>query len=405
MSIHPPSKANLETNNLAYLGYVKLFEHSFPAHNQFVNVRDQQSALDLAEYYFRCGMDVFQQVNNERFFHTLNRSLLAMIYARKGEWDEALKLAEDALDDAIAQGGSIRLICEIFLSAILLERGEHIQARGHLSSAMEALDLLKRTDVETTAKDSPRFRIHMFGPIRVFHGGEEINAAQWRTVKSRHLLAYLAHQNRPVSTDQIIEDLWPDLDPDKALALFHTTLYYLRRLINQFTQEELIIRGSKRYQLRPGSVFIDRFQFEKSAHFAFGKEITADLAEELESAVSLYQGDYLEDLDYQWIIPVQEELRNLNVELRQKLAVYYLQNKMPAKALLHLQQLMAANPYSETTLKLLLTACAERGDQAAIIRHYTIFAKNISEELGLQPSLEMERFFANIVNQKSKAAL
>ena len=358
MSIHPPSKANLETNNLAYLGYVKLFEHSFPAHNQFVNVRDQQSALDLAEYYFRCGMDVFQQVNNERFFHTLNRSLLAMIYARKGEWDEALKLAEDALDDAIAQAAD-PAICEIFLSAILWSAESTY--KPDICRRDGVLDLLKRTDVETTAKDSPRFRIHMFGPIRVFHGGEEINAAQWRTVKSRHLLAYLAHQNRPVSTDQIIEDLWPDLDPDKALALFHTTLYYLRRLINQFTQEELIIRGSKRYQLRPGSVFIDRFQFEKSAHFAFGKEITADLAEELESAVSLYQGDYLEDLDYQWIIPVQEELRNLNVELRQKLAVYYLQNKNAGQSFASFAAIDGGEPLLGNNIKTITDRLRRKG--------------------------------------------
>ncbi len=402
MGFHQSSEANLKTNNLAYLGFIKLFDHSFPANNQVVNLRDKYNALDLAEYYFRCGMDVSRQVSEDRFFQTLSRSFLAFVAARKGEWDEALKLAEEAFAEALTQGGAIVPLCELLFSAILLESGDHEQARKRMANSLE---FLKRIAVETTGKDAYLFRIQMFGPIRVFHGGQEINTAQWRTVKSRHLLAYLAHQDKPVSTDQIIEDLWPYVEPDKAIALFHTTLYYLRRLLQQFTTEEMIIRGSKRYQLRPGSVFIDRFEFEKNARLALEKEMSTELAEQLESTILLYRGDYLEDLDYQWIAPVQERLRNLNMELRQKLAIFYLQNKMPAKALLHLQQLMALNPYSETTLKLLLTACAEMGDQAAAIKHYLAFTRNIAKELGLQPSAELKKYFSNIVKEKSKAAL
>lgn len=433
MGFRQSSELTLENNNRVDLGLINLFDH-LPAYNRLIKIQDQHSALDLAEHYFRCGMEVLQQAGNDRCFAILNRSLLALIQAKKGEWDGALKIAEETLGEALTQGGVLAPICELLLSPIFLASSEPRQARSPLSSLAE---LYKKIDLETSLvkkgdavlrtaipnkltqedpagkqgavfpaenKDTYLFRIQMFGPIRVFHGGQELTAAQWRTVKSRHLLAYLAHQDKPVRTDQIIEDLWPYVDPDKALALFHTTLYYLRRLLNQFTNEEMIMRGSKRYQLRPGRILIDRFQFEEIAHSALEMEMSASLAEQLETAVLLYQGDYLEDLDYQWIMPVQEKLRNLNMELRQKLAVYYLQNKMPAKAMLHLQQLMALNPYSESTLKLLLTACMERGDQAAAIKHYVAFTKNISKELGLHPSSEMKRFFANILNQTNKAA-
>ena len=387
------SESKLKNSNIAFLANVEIFDNSLPAHNRLADIRDKNSALDLAEQYFRRGIEVFQQVGNDRFFNTLNRSFLALIHAKKGEWDEALNIAEEALGDASAQGGAIAPICELLLSSILLESGDHKQARRRLANSAE---LLKKMDVETLEKDSYLFRIQMFGPTRVFYRGQEINVARWRTVKSRHLLAYLAHQDKPVSTDRILEDLWPYVDPDRALALFHTTLYYLRRLLQQFTNNEVIIRGSKRYQLRPGSILIDRFQFEETAHLALEREMTPSLAEQLEAAVSLYRGDYLEDLDYQWIMPIQEELKNLNMELRQKLAVYYLQNKIPSKALLHLHHLMALNPYSEKILKLLLIAYAEKGDQAAVKKYYAAFARNISEELGLQPSSEMEKFFANL---------
>lgn len=329
-------------NQTPYFADRQLFGRSLPAYNRLTPIRDQHSALDLAEHYFRCGL-------------------------------------------------------ELLSGAILQESEAYKQARSCLANLAESL---KRIQDETAEKDFYLFRIQMFGPIRVFHGGQEIDAAQWRTVKSRHLLAYLAHQDKPVSTEQIMEDLWPYVDPEKALALFHTTLYYLRRLLYQFADEELIIRGSKRYQLRPEKILIDRYQFEETAYLALDQKMTAGLVEQLESAVSLYRGDYLEDLDYHWVLPSQEKLRNINMEIRRKLAVYYLENKMPEKALLHLQQLMELNPYSETILKLLLTACAEKGDRAAIIRHYAVFAKNISEELDLQPSAEIQKFLANILKQK-----
>ena len=366
-------------------------------HYRLVKNPEKHKTLNLAEHYFRCGLEIIQQIGNEHFFHPLNRSLLALICAQKGEWEEALKIAKEALGAALAQGGVISPICELLLSPILLENGVQKQSMEDL---LNVVDLSKRTGLKAQEKKGVLFRLQMFGPVRVFYAGEEIEVSQWRTVKSRHLLAYLAHQNKPVSTDQIIEDLWPYIEPDKALSLFHTTLYYLRRLLQQFTNEELIIRGSKRYQLRPEKVLIDRYQFEDIALIASEKQITAAMAKRLEAAVLLYSGDYLDDLDYQWVMPVQEKLRSLYIDIRQKLAVYYLENKMPNKALLHLQQLMALNPYSETVLKLLLTAYAEKGDQSAIIQQYTTFTRNIQNELGLRPSSEMERFFT-ILSEKN----
>lgn len=209
-------------------------------------------------------------------------------------------------------------------------------------------------------------------------------------------MAYLAHQDKPVSTDQILEDLWPDVCLDKASAVFHTTLYYLRRLLQQYTHKKIIIYGSRRYQLRPGSIWIDKCQFEEAAQRTLRKTMTAALANELETIVSLYRGDYLEDLDYQWVIPVQEKLKNINISLKMKLAVYYLENKMYPQALVHLRQLMAENPYSEEVLRLLLTTLAGMGDLLAVNKEYTGFVKTLLKELGIKPSLAITAFYKEL---------
>ena len=245
-------------------------------------------------------------------------------------------------------------------------------------------------------EDSIPLQIQTLGPFRVFYRGEEITAANWRTTKSRDLLAYLAHQDQPVSTDQILEDLWPDHNTDNASANFHTTIYYLRQALKRFSEKELIIHGTKRYQLRPGSVFTDRRQFEETARRVL-RESNAELAvNQTEEALALYKGDYLNDLDYFWIIPLQEELKNLHLEVRQRLARHYLEGQQYSRAVTHLRQLMTIQPFSEKILSSLMSALVGMGDYQGAKEQYLIFAKTVSDELGISPSLEITAIYKNL---------
>lgn len=415
---------NVENKCEALIENMELSETLSSAYSQLASIHTQHVAFDSAEHYFRRGLEVAQQMRSDRCFNILSRSFLALLYSKKGRKVDALTIGEEAFQDALSQGGMITPICEMILSAILMENGDPWEAKKRLENSAALLNKMNMQALLNNSNDpalgtiksmkleksgfiqkvisqeeagSYLFRIQMFGPLRVFHrNDEELDATSWRTVKSRDLLAYFVHQNKPVSTDQILEDLWPNLNPDKASAVFHTTLYYLRRLLQQFTDLEIIIRGGKRYQLRPGSILIDRRQFEEVAHRALKKTMTAALANQLEAAATLYRGDYLEDLDYHWVIPVQEEMKNINIELKQELAVYYLQNYMYSRAVIHLRQLMTLKPYSEEVLRLLLTTLAKMGEVAAIKEQYAIFTKTIFEELGLQPSSEIASFYQEL---------
>lgn len=359
---------------------------------------------DLAEHLLRHGEKILQQIEGNRQLGIINRSLLALVHLEKGEWDEALAIGEKAYHEALAGGGVVIPICEMILGMILLERGNRKEAGERLKNSAALLIKMARqitpehpgsgkAEPVNPGDGSYLFRIQMFGPFRVFYRQEEISAGSWRTVKSRDLLAYLAHQGKPVSTDRILEDLWPDLDAEKAAAVFHTTLYYLRRLIQQYTEEEIILHGSRRYQLRPGSVLIDRYQFEETIQRVMGRTITESLADELETTAALYRGDYLEDLDYQWVLPVQQKLKAMKISLQQELAGYYLRNKRYTRALVHIRQIMAADPYSEEAVRLLLASLAGKGDLSAVRKEYTAFAKTLFEELGIRPSFELTAFY------------
>lgn len=246
-------------------------------------------------------------------------------------------------------------------------------------------------------------RLGVFGAFRVFINNQEIPSSDWRTTKSRELLAYLAHHDHPVSTAQILDDLWPNYDPDKAVANFHTTLYYLRQTLRRYMKKDPIVHGSKRYQLNPGIVVNDRLQFEELTSVYLRKSLNESDIEDLEEAASLYRGDYLVDLDYVWIISKQEDLKNIYFEIKQKLARHYLELRRFSKAVAHLQQLLTVKPFSEETLVLLLKALAENGDYQGLRDHYLAYAKALSEELGLAPSPEVTASFEEIRSKAGSA--
>lgn len=60
-------------------------------------------------------------------------------------------------------------------------------------------------------------RFETFGRFRAFRGDEEIPEREWRGVTSRRLLfRLLVAEGRPVPRDVLLEDLWPDTDPELA---------------------------------------------------------------------------------------------------------------------------------------------------------------------------------------------
>jgi DNA-binding SARP family transcriptional activator len=73
----------------------------------------------------------------------------------------------------------------------------------------------------------PAFRI--LGPLEVWNGREwaQVSAPKWRALLATLLLS----PGQPVSTGQLIADLWGDAPPAKASNLVSVYVHRLRRLI------------------------------------------------------------------------------------------------------------------------------------------------------------------------------
>ena len=79
---------------------------------------------------------------------------------------------------------------------------------------------------------APRVLVEDLGFMSISVGGRLIQGREVRR-KVLALLAYLASQPRGSATpDQVLDALWPDLDPVQGTNSLHQTIYFLRRVID-----------------------------------------------------------------------------------------------------------------------------------------------------------------------------
>ncbi len=263
-------------------------------------------------------------------------------------------------------------------------------------TAAQAISKQFVNDFITSQTGLPPLTIKSFGCFSVSVNNGENTSILWPTKKARDLFAYLVHQEKPVARERIIDEIWPDLDPKKAVQLFHTTLYQIRQSLSKICGNiEFIIYQNKEYQLAPNSFSSDQLCFKELTGLLpnLSRKLDHRTAEQLEAAVSLYQGDYLQELDYSWLHNEREHLKRLCSEVLKVLAEHYFELKQYSPAIKHLQFLVEENPLSEEFCSLLMIAYAETGDRFSVKKQYVILKKALHDELGLSPSPETRNLY------------
>lgn len=208
----------------------------------------------------------------------------------------------------------------------------------------------------------------------------------------------MAHFKEPVGKERIIEDLWPDQEEQILSYILHSTVYRLRKVLDKFKPGETLLHGGSRYQLAADFYETDWHRFEglcsafSAGGFDHPKRINL-----LEEALSLYRGDYLEELDYQWILPYRQRYKNLYLQNGVNLARLYIEAKEFKKAVNLVDRLMETDSFLEEAHILAMTAYAGMGDRIGAIQYYQKIAELFRLELGLSPPAKAVELYQKVV--------
>jgi predicted ATPase/DNA-binding SARP family transcriptional activator len=233
----------------------------------------------------------------------------------------------------------------------------------------------------------------ILGPLEAWRDGEPIALG---AAKQRALLARLLLQpDEVVPVDKLIEDVWGDKAPPTASQSVQLYVSNLRKVLGR----ETIRREGRGYAVAVRKEQVDAGRFAALLERA-RTEAPAHASATLRDALGLWRGPALVDFRYesfaQAAIAALEEERLAAVEAR---IGANLASGAGSELVPELQSLVAEHPLRERLRAQLMLALYRAGRQADALAAYQDARQTLLDELGIDPSPDLQELYRAILNQ------
>lgn len=237
----------------------------------------------------------------------------------------------------------------------------------------------------------------LLGPVEAC--GEDGPLPLGRRQQRAVLAILLLNLNRVVLTDQLVELLWPEAPPGRPQTAIQGHVSALRRLLGR---DVIVTRGGG-YALETEPELLDSERFARLSSEA-EKALTDGEArrakDQLETALALWHGPALADFAYeQWAQQPIGRLEEGRLLARENLLEARLALAEHASVLGDVEALVAEHPLRERPRRLLMLALFRAGRQADALDAFQRARDQLRDELGLDPSHELQALHRQILNQ------
>jgi two-component SAPR family response regulator len=156
--------------------------------------------------------------------------------------------------------------------------------------------------------------IKCFDGLKVSIGSVSV---KWERAKAEELFAYLLmNHNHYIHKETIIDNLWPEYEPAKALPILQTAICKIRNIFAQVKNEVKLDYSGNRYCLTLKNAKCDYFEVENALARYNAEAESTYLA--IKEACALYHEGFLAQQGYLWSIEKDEGIRKkLTVALKE----------------------------------------------------------------------------------------
>jgi DNA-binding SARP family transcriptional activator len=236
--------------------------------------------------------------------------------------------------------------------------------------------------------DGEKVKVACFGRFQVRLPGAA-DDARWRTKKAQELFAYLFHlQGQPVEKETILLQLWPDLDHESATSLLHTTLYSIRKMLAACQSENLIVYCNKKYAMRMEMVSSALCTLDRLCHAAGAHD--GELVYNSRDVLASCRGEYLGGIACSFAAAPRAYYEQKFLQLSYIAAGQCMDRMQWEEAVELLDMGIEADPFDEGQYGLILRCFHEMRDLRRAKRYYAQLRDLLREELGVEPSDEVE---------------
>jgi DNA-binding SARP family transcriptional activator len=245
--------------------------------------------------------------------------------------------------------------------------------------------------------------VRTLGPFAVWRGAEPLAARDWQREKARQIFQlFLTERGQWLYREQVVEKLWPHLPPEAAERDFKVALTALNHALEPGRPSGaapfFLVRHGAQYGLNPAArLAVDSDRLERLAGHSGLNGVPGALPSgesersTLQHVLALYEEDYLPDCLYEdWSAPTRDRLRGLYLAAAERLAGLALQAGEWEEAVDVAQAMLARDNCWEPAYRLLMRAYAGQGNRAQVRATYERCRSVLAEELGVDPSPDIQ---------------
>ncbi len=211
------------------------------------------------------------------------------------------------------------------------------------------------------------------------------------------LATLLSHANLTVSQDALIDGVWAGEPPEAAKSTLQSYIYGLRRALGT----DAILRQGEGYRVDVDASSFDSIRFEELT--AEGRKLIESdpeaASEKLSEALALWHGSPYEGLDSPTLLIEATRLEELHLAVIELHIEAELVTGNHAALIGELDSLVRDHPLRERFRAQQMVALYRSGRQAEALRAYQQARHHLADELGIEPSRELQELEQRILEQ------
>ncbi|MFG2043268.1 BTAD domain-containing putative transcriptional regulator [Dactylosporangium sp. NPDC048998] len=247
-------------------------------------------------------------------------------------------------------------------------------------------------------------QFHILGPLEVANAGGPVDTG---TPKQRAVLAMLATQpGRIVSVQRLIDELWADEPPERAIASLQAYVSRLRRALEpgrtSRDRSAVLVSRAPGYLLQVPPDSVDAARFAAAVEHSVA-ELAVDPAAALRTlgaALELWRGDPLPELGESALARAERSrLSELRLTAMEQHSEALLALGRAAEVVYRSEGALAEAPYRERLWGQLMLALYRCGRQADAMAAYSRARAGLIDELGIEPGPALQQLAQDILRQ------
>jgi DNA-binding SARP family transcriptional activator len=251
-----------------------------------------------------------------------------------------------------------------------------------------------------------QINVETLGGFCIYRGLTVMEETEWDGYLPKLLLkAIVTHGSHRVPKDQLIEALWPEVEPQSGERNFKITLYRLRRDLEPDMDKAF---GSSYVHLKANLIYLDEelCKTDLDDFLSFYRrgeknEREGNIEAALflyNNAMDLYKGDFLaEELYTSWIDTKREEIRKLYINLLYRMADIQEKRGTSKVAIDCYKKIIQIDPLSEQVYQRLMTLYSNRRMRTEAIKVYEDCRKAFREGLDTEPEALTTSIYKKII--------